>query len=306
MKVLIFLILCMNIYCETLNSKSQMMNLIKEIKTRGVKNKILITQNGVDIYFENNKLNKDYLKTVSGVSQESLIFGVGGENKKTPKDEKNYLLKRLLEIKENNKEVFSVNYASTLKNKKYIKKEMNKYGFVGEAVPTYSANIIFNPLEKSSDKNIKSLKEVKNFLYLLNPNRFSSLEEYYETLKYTDYDMLIIEPSYNGKFFTKKQIEQLKIRKNGKKRLVIAYFSIGEAEDYRDYWNKKWNKNLPNWIVKENPNWKGNYIVKYWSKPWKEIIKNYQNKLNKINVDGYYLDTVDTYEYFEQGGNNEK
>lgn len=50
--------------------------------------------------------------------------------------------------------------------------------------------------------------------------------------------------------------------------MVIGYLSIGEAEDYRFYWNKK----KPNWIVKENENWEG----KYWSPEWKSIIKEYQ------------------------------
>ena len=93
-----------------------------------------------------------------------------------------------------------------------------------------------------------------------------------------------------------KTIEELKIKNNGGKRLVIAYLSIGEAEDYRFYWNKK----KPNWIVKENENWERNCIVKYWSPEWKSIIKEYQKKLDEIGVDGYLLDTVDTYQYFEE------
>ena len=69
-----------------------------------------------------------------------------------------------------------------------------------------------------------------------------------------------------------KTIEELKIKNNGGKRLVITYLSIGEAEDYRFYWNKK---NL-NWIVKKNENWERNCIVKYWKTEWKSIIKEYQ------------------------------
>lgn len=68
-----------------------------------------------------------------------------------------------------------------------------------------------------------------------------------------------------------KTIEELKIKNNGGKRLVIGYLSIGEAEDYKFYWNKK----KPNWIVKENENWEG----KYWSPEWKSIIKKYQKKI---------------------------
>ena len=36
----------------------------------------------------------------------------------------------------------------------------------------------------------------------------------------------------------KEITEELKIKDNGGKRIVIAYLSIGEAEDYRYYWNK--------------------------------------------------------------------
>lgn len=141
---------------------------------------------------------------------------------------------------------------------------------------------------------------MKNFLCLLNPENFSDIDEYYQALRNTNYDLLLIEVSYNNVFFTKEQIEELKVKDNGGKRIVIAYLSIGEAEDYRYYWKKKWNKKKPKWIIKENENWEGNYIVKYWSPEWKNIIKEYQKKLDEIGVDGYLLDTVDTYQYFEE------
>jgi len=142
--------------------------------------------------------------------------------------------------------------------------------------------------------------KVKNYLCLLNPEKFFSMDEYYQALKDTNYDLLLIEVSYDNVFFTKEQIEGLKVKKNGGKRIVIAYLSIGEAEDYRFYWKKEWNKNKPDWIVSENENWSGNYIVEYWNPEWKEIIKEYQKKLDEIGVDGYLLDTLDTYSYFEK------
>ena len=51
--------------------------------------------------------------------------------------------------------------------------------------------------------------------------------------------------------------------------------------------------------MEENPDWKGDFIVKYWSNEWKQIVKDYQKKLDEIGVDGYLLDTVDTYYNFE-------
>ncbi|MCJ8342489.1 MAG: endo alpha-1,4 polygalactosaminidase [Cetobacterium sp.] len=278
-------------------SKTKMKELIEQIRDQSDQ-RILITQNGSDIYFNNRKLDYNFLKIIDGVSQESLFFGMKGLNEETTKDSKRYILKNLIDIRKVGKPVFSINY-SNKKNLRYkILKNTERYRFIGEAVPSYSANSIFEPLQKSSLENIYSLNQVKNFLYLLNPEKFKSLDDYYRALKNTDFDLLIIEPSLNGKFFIKQQINSLKIRKNGKRRLVIAYFSIGEAENYRYYWKISWNKNKPNWIIKENPIWKGNFIVKYWDIEWKNIIKNYQNILNEIDVDGYYLDTIDTYQQF--------
>lgn len=81
---------------------------------------------------------------------------------------------------------------------------------------------------------------------------------------------------HNEISFTADEINRLKIKQNGGKRLVICYMSIGEAEDYRFYWQSNWNSNKPEWLD-ENPSWKGNYKVKYWNSDWKNIIYGKQN-----------------------------
>ncbi len=47
---------------------------------------------------------------------------------------------------------------------------------------------------------------------------------------------------HDGIEFTSVEINQLKSKANGGTRLVISYISIGEAEEYRYYWNSNWNK----------------------------------------------------------------
>jgi cysteinyl-tRNA synthetase len=53
----------------------------------------------------------------------------------------------------------------------------------------------------------------------------------------------------------------------------------------------------------ENPDWPGNYKVKYWETDWQNIIyKNSDSYLNKIltaGFDGVYLDIIDAFEYYE-------
>lgn len=298
-KTIMLLSLILNIITYSSDeSKIKMRELIEQIKVQSKNTKYLIPQNGTDIYFNDGVIDLDFIRNISGASQESLYYGVNGVNEKTPKEETKYLLNNLKALKENGKAVFSVNYTKKSKHKEIIEEKMIENNFVGEAVPSYTANKMFDPIRGYNNRDINSLNEVTNFLYLLNPEKFKTKKAYFNALKNTNHDMLIIEPSVNGNFFTKAEIEALKRKANGGKRIVIAYFSIGEAEDYRDYWNPKWNKRKPKWIVKENPNWEGNYIIKYWAPEWKEIIRNYQKRLDDMGVDGYYLDTIDTYEAF--------
>jgi len=79
--------------------------------------------------------------------------------------------------------------------------------------------------------------------------------------------------------------------------------SIGQAENYRFYWQPEWNSDKPAWLDAENPNWEGNYKVRYWEKEWQDIIfgndSSYLKKIIDADFDGVYLDIIDAYEYYE-------
>jgi cysteinyl-tRNA synthetase, unknown class len=85
--------------------------------------------------------------------------------------------------------------------------------------------------------------------------------------------------------------------------LVIAYMSIGEAEDYRYYWKSEWNSNKPAWLGKLNPQWPGNFKIQYWIPEWKQIISgnasSYTQKIIDAGFSGVYLDIIDGFEYWE-------
>jgi len=89
------------------------------------------------------------------------------------------------------------------------------------------------------------------------------------------------------KVFSIKRLDKLKSNNNN----VFAYFSIGEAEDYRPNF-----KEIPKSILgKENKNWKGNFNINYWDKRWHKIVLNYLNKITKQGFDGVYLDIIDAF-----------
>lgn len=281
--------------------RTSMRELIQELRRNTTRDKILITQNGNELYFRDGKLDDTLFSLTQGSTQEDLYYGEKFIlSRKTSRKEQKRMLTYLLPLRKAGKVIFSINYGRGKTIRNSLKKELKKSTFLGELLPSFEAKELYEPLEKFHKEDVSSLEKAKNFLCLLNPESYKSLEEYYSALQESSYDVLLIEVSWNGIFFSKEQIESLKRKAIGGKRLVIAYFSIGEAEDYRNYWKKEWDREKPHWILEENPNWKGNYLVKYWSWEWKKILKEYQKKLDEIGVEGYLLDTVDSFYYFEE------
>ncbi len=274
-------------------------------------NFIIIPQNGHNLLTKNGEITGelaiDYINAIDGVGREDLFYGYNFDNVKTIETETNNMITFMNIAKDNNISVLVTDYCSDISfiddsyiqnhNLGYISFAANSRGLdTMPAYPLMPYNI--------NDKDIISLSDAKNFLYLINPGLYDDKKDYLDALRLTDYDVLIIDLFFNdGSIITLDEIESLKIKTNGGKRLVIAYMSIGEAEDYRYYWKEEWNTNPPSWLVEENLNWKGNYKVKYWLDDWQGIIfgndESYLDKILNINFDGVYLDIIDGFEYFE-------
>ena len=83
----------------------------------------------------------------------------------------------------------------------------------------------------------------------------------------------------------------------GQGKTLFTYLSIGEAEDYRDYWiDGNWDQNKPSFVLGENPDWAGNFSVKFWDPAWKSIMFERVDEAIALGYDGMYLDIVDAYE----------
>jgi cysteinyl-tRNA synthetase len=118
------------------------------------------------------------------------------------------------------------------------------------------------------------------------------------------YDMFVIDYSRDGsdaQALTADDVDKLKIKPDGERRIVLAYLSIGEAETYRYYWKWywRWFFSAPDWRGRQNTEWRGNYGVRYWQEDWQKIIfsgdDSYLDRVIKAGFDGVYLDKVDEY-----------
>jgi cysteinyl-tRNA synthetase len=122
------------------------------------------------------------------------------------------------------------------------------------------------------------------------------------------FDLLIIDYSADSsdtQRFTAEEIAALKDSFGGKK-IVLAYMSIGEAQNYRGYWDPAWVPGNPSWLDLQNPDQPGNYAVQYWDPAWQAIIfgslDSYLDKIIAAGFDGVYLDHVNAYKYWGPGG----
>ena len=151
------------------------------------------------------------------------------------------------------------------------------------------------------------------------------------------YDVVVVDSTESGdedSRFKREAVRKMQARPDGRRRIVLAYLSIGEAESYRFYWSDDWVETLtiaaegefgdgkpaksggkglpaksrklhiprlsaPNWLGRENAQWSGNYLVRYWEKGWQDIIfgspQAYLERIVAAGFDGVYLDRVDAF-----------
>ena len=148
--------------------------------------------------------------------------------------------------------------------------------------------------------------QVTTWMYQLQ-NLFE--DEAVEALDDTNYDMLVVEPGYNFSEYpydVENLVEILKFKPNGDERILLAYIDIGQAEDYRNYWQEDWiaptanSYGDPGFLITIDPDgWSGNYPVAYWDGDWQAIWLEENgiiHQLAQFGFDGIYLDWVEAYD----------
>ena len=146
-----------------------------------------------------------------------------------------------------------------------------------------------------------------SFAYILQTDSFAKTKPAaVAKLKESGRDWIVLDATFAGDTpWEQADLDAIRSGKAGRK--VVAYLSIGEAEDYRSYWQSEWVSNgkrtaaAPAWLGIENPEWKGNYQVKYWNAEWQKLMLTAIDDAMARGFDGVYLDIVDGFQTYEQG-----
>ncbi len=140
-----------------------------------------------------------------------------------------------------------------------------------------------------------TLGDVETWMYQIQDQH---LDGNIEALGATHYDMLVIDQtrSISGEEGWDSAGDVAYLKSTGK--IVICYIDVGEAEDYRYYWQSAWEVGNPVWIAGEDPDgWDGNYPVLFWHDEWKAIMAEYLTRIINDGYDGIYLDWLEAYDF---------
>ena len=272
---------------------------------------IVIPQNGHELLTPNGDptggVATEYVAAIDAVGREDLFYGYDDDDRATPAAETERISVYMDLAVTLGIEVLITDYCSTqvLVDDSYAQAAARDYlSFAADSreldtVPAHPAGGYDNHAGPVTTLNV-----ARNFLYLINPAQYAAAADFVAALDATDFDVFIIDVFFDGdQPLTPAHIADLQTKPGGAQRLVIAYMSIGEAEDYRFYWQDGWKRGSPEWLEAENASWGGNYVVRYWDPDWKSIISgtadSYLDRIIAAGFDGVYLDIIDAYEYFE-------
>ena len=143
-----------------------------------------------------------------------------------------------------------------------------------------------------------AVEDVEHWLYLIDVDLS---EEVIEQIVDSEHDMLVLDfiPSEenNTDFPMAELVSRLHNAPHPK--IVVAYIDIGQAEEYRTYWQPGWGVGDPSWIAGVDPDgWEGNFPVAYWDDEYREIWLGDGGMMEQIidaGLDGVYLDWVEAY-----------
>lgn len=260
---------------------------------------IIVPQNGAELAF--NKLNPDagpnqmYMDAVDGFGIEELFFT---EDSKID----DYRVSMLRKLKANKKIMVSEFITQDDKTQSIIEKNKNESFII---FPRSSVNEAYREIPATiTDENatdVLKLSDAKNYLYLINSSNFKNKFYFIKALAETNYDVLIVDLFFNKGPFTPEEVEKMKTKANGGKRIVLSYVNVGSAENFRYYWDGNWILNDPAWLKKKYEGYKDEYYVEFWNPEWQKIIlgndESYMKKVIDAGFDGAYLDNVEAY-YF--------
>ena len=285
---------------KTTKASVKMQEFIQEISqyTRSYNSSfILIPQNGEELIYndleEEKGLNQAFISSVNGWAIEELFYnGDPGVD-----DYRLAMCQKMVPTKV----VLVADYLNSDSYESDARQQCINNGFL--SFPRLTNNYDYKEIPSTphdqNQNDVNVLSDAKNYLYLLSSSNYTDKQSYLNAIRNTNFDVVILDAFFEEELLSAAEVNSLKTKVDGGKRLVIAYISVGSAEKYRYYWKKNWGLHRPAWLKKKYDGYKDEIWVKYWHKDWKEIMygndDSYFKKIINSNFDGAFMDNVEAF-----------
>lgn len=258
---------------------------------------IIVPQNGIELAFNDadpkQQFNKTYLDAIDGFGVEELFYF----DTLNIDDRRLEALRKLVDKKKILNSDFVVNNNDVDDAKERNKKE----GFVPFVrwESNYNYQKIPTNILNENDTDVYTMSHVRNYLYLINPSRYDTKEQFIDAIRKTNFDMVVIDLYFGNTPLTPEDINLLRDKANGRKRLILCYMNIGAAENWRYYWGRGWSMGDPKFLKKKYEGYDNEIYVEFWNPDWQKIIygsdDSYVKKIIDAGFDGAYLDNTEAY-----------
>lgn len=157
----------------------------------------------------------------------------------------------------------------------------------------------------ANPKSLTDTRQATNFLYIEHSQGFGTANDYVQALSGTNYDIIITGVFHGRVPLTKFDVERMKYKKLGSRRLVLAEIDVSSAATYHYYWQAGWSKGTPEFIgdtVRTDPD---RHRTLYWHPAWQAVLSggpsSYLYGIADLGFDGVVLKGVDAWRHFETG-----
>ncbi len=202
--------------------------------------------------------------------------------------------------------VLNVEYAKDPKAIDDFYRSGNKRGFttyVGQTkllgrIPKHP-KYAYNANPQSLDK----ITQAKNYIYIAHSQGFGTSSDFVQALSMTNYDVVITSVFHGRTPLTPQEVNRLKYKKLGARRLVFAEMDMSSAATYHYYWQPEWEMGSPDFISVPHRTDPDRYRTKYWDPEWQAVISGDTNSylygILAQGFDGVVLKGTDAWRYFE-------
>ncbi|MDJ0520779.1 MAG: endo alpha-1,4 polygalactosaminidase [Planctomycetota bacterium] len=153
------------------------------------------------------------------------------------------------------------------------------------------------------ERQMRALAGVRSWVYQL---QGLDREGAVDRLVRSNVDLYVLEATDTVRgqedFPTRGVVKRLQSRAEARP-LVLGYLNVGQAEDYRAYWQEAWrpkertDEGRTSFVLCPDPEgWKGNFPVAYWDPGWRPLLFGSSgallDRMLDQGFDGVYLDWV--------------